>query len=393
MVYDVIVIGAGPCGSRTAYRLAKMGYCVTVLEKRSALGQKPCCTGIISQECIDRFDIPENLILRQVNSVRIVMPSGKFIGISRSQNQAAVVDRRGLDRHLADLTRACGVPYHLHCQAEYISLRPEKVVIGIKDEGYDYQLEARSVVLATGFGSVLVKDLGLGRPAYLAAGVQAEIRLNNGDDIEVFFGRKTAPGFFAWLVPTARGKGLAGLVAYTKAGDYLRKWLNELTAAGKVISEAHTLKYGGIPLRPISRTYTDRVLVVGDAAGQVKPTTGGGIYFGLLCADIAAETLNKSFQSGSLDAASLSLYEENWRKKLGPELRREIFARRMFERLSDSQIEKLIEVSYSSGLIDTFLQDESTTFDWHGSIVKKVLTSGLKTILSHRRGQFTYHSD
>jgi digeranylgeranylglycerophospholipid reductase len=384
-VYDVIVVGGGPTGSRAAFRLAKMGYQVIVLEKRSDIGQKPCCTGIVSQECVTWFDIPREVILKNVNTTKIVSPSGRSIGLSSSQSPAAIVDRVALDHHLAGLTKAQGVQYYVRRKAEYISLRPEKVVVGIKDEGCDYQLEAKAVVLASGFNSVLVKDLGLGRPGDFAAGVQTEVELNGIDEIEVYFGRKIAPGFFTWLVPTAKGKGLAGLISRRTPGLFLREWLKKLASEQKIIRQDYTFKFGGIPLRPLSRTFTDRVLAVGDAAGQVKSTTGGGIYFGLLCADIAAETLHNAFQSGDLSAQKLSLYERNWRGKLGSELRREYFGRKMFERLSDRQIEKLFSVIQSSGLLDSLSQEEFS-FDWHGSIIWKALKLGAKRLLRPNTG-------
>jgi geranylgeranyl reductase family protein len=379
-VYDVIVVGAGPAGSRTAFRLAKMGYDVIVLEKRVGVGQKPCCTGIVSQECVTRFDIPSEVIVKNVKTGKIVSPTGRSIALSSSQSPAAIVDRAALDRHLAGLTKAQGVQYYLRRKAEYISLRPEKAVVGIKDEGCDYQLEARAVVLAAGFNSVLVKDLGLGQPGDFAAGVQAEVELNGIDEIEVHFGRKIAPGFFTWLVPTSNGKGLAGLISRHTPGLYLRGWLKTLAAQQKIFHPDYPLRFGGIPLKPISRTFTDRVLVVGDAAGQVKSTTGGGIYFGLLCADIAAETLHDTFQNGDFSAQKLSWYERNWRGKLGSELRREYFARKMFERLSDRQIEKLFSVIQTSGLIESLSRDEFS-FDWHGNIMWKALKLGAKRLI------------
>ena len=379
-MYDVIVIGGGPTGSRTAFRLGKMGYQVIVLEKRPGIGQKTCCTGIISQECVTRFDIPREVIVKNINTAKIVSPSGRSIALSTSQSPAAIVDRAALDQHLAGLTKRQGVQYYVRRKGEYISLRPEKAVVGIRDEGYDYQLEARAVVLASGFNTVLAKDLGLGRPGDFAAGAQTEVELNGTGEIEVHFGQKTAPGFFTWLVPTAKDKGLAGLISRRTPGLFLRQWLETLAAKQKIVRADCPRRFGGVPLKPISRTFTDRVLVVGDAAGQVKSTTGGGIYFGLLCADMAAETLHNGFQSGDLSAQKLSLYERNWRGKLGSELRREYFARKVFERLSDRQIEKLFSVIQASGLVESLSRDEFS-FDWHGNIIWKTLKLGAKRLI------------
>ena len=87
-------------------------------------------------------------------------------------------------------------------------------------------------------------------------------------------------------------------------------------------------------------------MVVGDAAGQVKPTSGGGIYYGLLCADIAADTLHRALQEGDFSAGMLSRYERKWKKRLGRELKIGYWARRMFERLSDGQIDRIFDKFY-----------------------------------------------
>ncbi len=381
-MFDVIVVGAGPAGSYTAYRLAKMGLHVIVLEKRPEIGLKTCCTGIVSQECAARFKFPDSIVHGEANSASIISPAGKALQISRPQPTAVVVDRPALDRHLAELAKKAGVMYYLRRKAEYISQRPEKVVLGIKDEGCDYQFEARALVLANGFNSRLAYDVGLGRPGYIAGAAQAEVALKGAPGVVVQFGRKVAPGFFAWLVPTAAGKGLAGLIAPHSAGHYLAQWTKTLAAQQKIESNsAGEIAFAGIPLKPLAHTFTDRVLVVGDAAGQVKPTTGGGIYFGLLAAEFAADTLHKGLVADDLSSRSLAAYERNWRKKLGGEIRREYYARKFFERLSDAQIEKLFTTLQSSGLVDSLLADEDLSFDWHGDLLGRALKLGFQKLL------------
>jgi flavin-dependent dehydrogenase len=116
---------------------------------------------------------------------------------------------------------------------------------------------------------------------------------------------------------------------------------------------------------------------VGDAAGQVKPTTGGGLYFGLICADIAATTLHNALHSGNLSSSGLSVYQRDWRRKLKSELRREYYARKIFERLNDKQINRLVSALNSTGLIESLLLDKSLSFDWHGGLMLKTLRLGL----------------
>lgn len=373
---DAVIIGAGPAGSWTACRLAGIGYQVAVLEKRAGTGEKPCCTGIVSRECISAYAIEPGVIFRQANSAKIVAPSGEFIRLYRQETQAGIINRPAFDRWLAGKAQSRGADYHFQAEAKGISFRTDKAVVEVEENGRDRQIEAQAVILATGFSAHLVRKLGLGQPGYPVAGVQAEVEIGGLDEVEIYFNQQLAPGFFAWLVPTAGGRGLAGLLTRHSPGLHLREWVARLRAQGRIVQNSLQIHYGGIPLKPLAKTSGERLLVVGDAAGQVKPTTGGGIYFGLICADIAAETLHQAFQAGDLSAGRMSRYDQGWRKKIGSELRREYLARRLYEHLSDRQIEGLFARLKSSGMIDSLLKEDSLSFDWHGGLMTKVLKAG-----------------
>ncbi|MBI2287531.1 MAG: hypothetical protein HYU83_00795 [Chloroflexi bacterium] len=123
----------------------------------------------------------------------------------------------------------------------------------------------------------------------------------------------------------------------------------------------------------MSKTYHDRLIVVGTAAGQVKPTTGGGIYYGLLCADIAANTLHRALKTNSLSARSLAGYERDWERKLGQELKISYRARKFYERLNDTQIDRIFDIIKSQSIDEALLKDDALSFDWHGGIVLRLI--------------------
>jgi digeranylgeranylglycerophospholipid reductase len=192
------------------------------------------------------------------------------------------------------------------------------------------------------------------------------------DEVEVYFSQKIAPGFFAWLACTSPTKALVGLALRRRSGFYMKKLMSSLVAQGKIVSAGVEPRYRAIPLKPLARTYGERVLVVGDAAGQVKPTTGGGIYYGLLCADIAADNLHLALEKNDLSDDRLADYERQWRKKLGQELKIDYYARRLYERMSDRQIDRAFDMLKSNHLDEALLEQESF-FDWHGRTVLKLL--------------------
>jgi digeranylgeranylglycerophospholipid reductase len=374
---DVAVVGGGPAGSQTAYQLAGLGYRVVVLEKSGQIGGKACCTGIISQECVTIFSVPNEVVLRRVNSARIVAPSSECLRLFRPETQACIVDRPALDRWLANKAQLRGVEYELNSKVENVTFDRQKAIIEIEGGGRSRRLEARAVVLAAGHNTLLGKKLSLAPSSYHAAGVQAEVGIKKADEVEIYFGHKIAPGFFAWLVPTSREKALVGLLTRQGPGFYLRELISWLVSQGKIIPGEYRMQHAGVPLKPLRRTYGSKLLVVGDAAGQVKPTTGGGIYFGWICAGMAAATLHNAFTAGNLSARMLSSYQTDWRRKIGHELRIEYYARRVFEHLSDQQIDRLISTLNLSGLVDSLLGEDSLSFDWHGGLMTKVLRSGI----------------
>jgi len=372
-LYDVAVIGGGPTGSYTAYKLAGMGYGVVVLEAKERLGEKICCTGLIGRECVSSFGIDDRVILRWANSARLFSPSGRLLRLWRQEPQACIVDRAAFDTAIVSRARGKGVEYILNSQVRSAAIGDDRVRIEATRQGDKLNFEARAVVIATGFGSRLVEELGLGKVGDLVMGAQAEVKTAGVDEVEVYFGQEIAPGFFAWLVPTSSRRARVGLLSRLNPGHYLRKLMSSLQAQGKIVSTEAELSYGGIPLKPLSRTYGERLVVVGSAAGQVKPTTGGGIYYGLLCADIAANNLHRALASDALTAKSLANYDRGWRRKLGRELKRGYWARKFYEHLSDRQIDRIFDIVKSGGIDEALLKEGDLSFDWHAEVILRLL--------------------
>jgi geranylgeranyl reductase family protein len=366
MKWDVVVVGAGPTGSRVAYHLAGLGFGVAVLERRPDIGGKAACTGIIGRECVEAFAIDETTILRQADSATLFSPSGNRIELHREEPQAYILDRAAFNRAMAQRARSKGAEYYLNTPVESIKSADDKVTI----ETAQGNFAARAAVIAAGFGSGLTD--GLGKFADFTAGAQAEIESKSAE-VEVYFGREVAPGFFAWLVPTSPGKARVGLLSRENPTLYLKRLLTSLAADSKIASAEVGINHGAVPLKPLPRTYGDRLLVVGDAAGHVKPTTGGGIYYGLLGADIAAQTLRKALQSNDLSARSLARYEREWQQLLGRELRTGYWARKLFEKLSDGQIDNIFDIVKRNGINEALLKEKDLSFDWHSKAILKLL--------------------
>jgi len=367
------VVGAGPVGSFLAYRLAKFGYKVVVFERRPRVGDAVCCTGIIGKECFDRFPVASDAIIGQASSAKFFAPSGRYLRLFKETVQAYVVDRAAFDCALVRKAQEKGVDYHLSAKVEDITQAGNCVRARVESKGRAESFEGRVAIISSGFGASLPQKLGLGKISDFILGAQAEVEIERLDEVEVYFGQEIAPGFFAWLVPTLPGKALAGLLSRRTPGSYLKNLLSKLFAQGKITSPGDRINYGGVPMTTLPRTYGERVVVVGDAAGQVKPTTGGGIYYGLLCADIAAEVINDALGADDPSAKRLSSYEKGWRKRLSRELQIGYWARKTYEKLSDWQIEHILDIVQTNNIHEALLQSPDFSFDWHADSILRAL--------------------
>ncbi len=371
-MHDVIIAGGGPIGSRVACRLAEKGHRVLVLEKKSRPGTKVVCTGIIGQECAAAFNIDDRAIIRRVNSASLFSPSGNPLHLRREEPQACILDRTAFDISMAERAQQAGADYQFNSRVKDITVAINRVSVSIDYQGKTQVVPARAAVVAGGFNPGLLRRLGLGAFQDFTIGVQAEVEAPGTGEIEVYFG-DAAPGFFAWLVPTIPPMARVGLLSRVNPGPYLKKWLAELAARGKIASADFNINYGGIPLKPLSRTCAERMVVVGDAAGQVKPTSGGGIYYGLLSADIAGDVLHQALEDDDLSAKRLARYERGWRKKLGREIRTGYWFRKLYERLSHRQIDRIFTIVKAGGIDEAMLKAEDLAFDWHGRTIIRLL--------------------
>ena len=366
---DVLVVGGGPAGSYLASQLAARGHSVAVLEKKEKTGERVCCTGIVSHQCVSEFCVDDGVIIRWFNSASLFSPSGQRIRLQRQERQACVVDRAAFDEIMARRAIAAGADFKLGHSVEGILPDENSVVVSATHNGEKVSLRARVAVVAAGFNPFLIKSLGLGQMRHFAIGAQAEVEAGGLQEVEIRTGRDIAPGSFAWLVPLAGGRARAGLLAKRQPQLYLRKFIDRLVAEARVEERDYRIESRPVPLKPVPRSYGQRLILLGDSAGQVKPTTGGGIYYGLLCARIAADTLHQALEVDELSASDLAVYEKRWKELLGEELSVGRLARLFYERLSDRQIETAFGILSQGGLIEDMLDEEELTFDWHGRVI------------------------
>lgn len=369
---DVAIIGGGPSGLWTASLLAGAGFQVTVLEKKPAIGKDVVCTGIVSQDVLKRIGIGSDSIVGELKQACLISPSGKSLEYCHPQAFAYILDREKFDRALALEVENRGGSIQAGLKVDRIKADDECVLIeGEKLDGEPFRQKAALAVLATGIDFKFHRQLGLGMPKEFLKGCQVETIAHTRVKPQIYFGGKLAPGTFAWVMPAGENRLRLGLLAKKQA----RAALIRLIARGFPESVTENIT-ASIKKRPVAQglvspSFGNRIIAVGEAAGQVKTTTGGGIAYGILGAEIASSTIQECFRSGKLNAASLSGYETRAKKVLAREIAVGYYARQIYSRLSDSQLESLFLLALNDGIIPII--QARADFDWHSGLIVSLM--------------------
>ena len=366
-MYDVLVVGGGPIGSYTAYQLADLGFEVILMEEDDEVGKNVICTGVISTEAFQRFNLPKRSIISEIETMTFFSPSSVAIDYTPSSTLALVIDRGLFDRDILEQARKKGVDVHLGEKVCQINSYEDFVEIESGNEDCRKKVRAKTVVLATGINYQLHRSLGLGVPADFMQGTQTEVEVEGLSETEIYVGERISPGAFAWALPLGNGWARMGILAESKGVSHLKGFLKE-RFAGRIKQENPRIFQKRIACGAAKRSVRNRILTVGEAAGQVKTTTGGGIFYGLLCSEIAVNVLQEGFSKGDLSERQLVRYERLWKSKLGKELRMGLWMRKVMKRLTDRQIDKIFEFIREKVSVREMLE-RKVKFDYHTGVI------------------------
>jgi len=341
---EVLIVGGGPAGSISGRVAAEGGAETLLIDKKSDLGKSSACGGLVSLETWDRLETADEAIVNEIKGVVVHPPEGENYRLSAPDTKAYVVDRNQLNANLLARAEESGV-----------SVRPGTGIYGRNgstvtlrsvDGENEEILSPKIVIGADGPRSDVRRLFGLDRPSKLLYAIQTETEFPSGrsDHVEVFFGRDIAPGFFGWIIPVSKSRARIGLA--TARGEKLLQFFERLM--GEIGEETpDEFRTGVIPIGVPENSCEGRVLTVGDAAGQVKPTSGGGLYPLSITARIAGEVAVKAVND--LDDPA-ELYYSSWMDEVGEELKREMLLHRILNRVSDEKLTNLLELLKRRGI-------------------------------------------
>ena len=325
------IIGAGPIGGQTAYLLAKKGYDVHVYEDHSEVGKPVQCTGLMTISLNELLNPMKEFLVNKTKQVKIIAPNGSTLALNSTEY---IVDRTLFDSYFVKKAIDAGATLHTHHR--FLGLKENNILFKNTLKNVTIKTKQEILIGADGANSAVAKVLNPNRKRKYCMGIQARVRGSfDPESYTVFFDNGLSPGFFAWIVPESSSVARVGLKGTNAHFDsFLKK-------QGFTQIE---MQAGPIPIYdPQYITEKDGIYLVGDAATQVKATTAGGLIPGLKAAQCLVDALEQE-----------KSYECLWKRKVGRSLWLHLRLRRILDRFSNDDWNRLIGLLNKRSVKDVF---------------------------------------
>ncbi len=363
--FDVVIAGGSIAGLLCAREVSSKGFSVLVIEEDYEIGTPEHCGGLVSVKGLEEIGvIPfEKTFDHRIESAKIVSPKGNEFIIDSKNKNIIEINRRELDKQIAFQAQKNGTKIKVRTSFQEIT------ETGIRTN--DEDIDCKIFVDARGISSLIQKD----RTGILSS-AQYEIYadwIKNGK-IEVILDQEKFPGFFGWIIPSSNGKGKVGVAGKgINVSETLEKFLEERGNYSTIRKIFAPIWIKG----PIKQFVTDKTVIVGDAAGQAKPTTAGGIFSSGMGGVYAGQTIAKFLKTNN--KSDLNEYQKKWMGRFGKEFEKQVFLRHVLEKLDNDTIDKIF-LSVTPEIIKDVSEKED--FDFHTvSIIKLLgLKNSVKTV-------------
>lgn len=367
--YDVLIAGGSVAGLTTARECSSKGNSTIVIEEDHEIGTPEHCGGMVSLSGLQKLGLmlDSNNFQNAVPMARIRSKSASF-ELSAEKQNVIVVDRRGLDKQIAKQAEDAGAQIRTRCTFKSIAKKESKYTIKTSDG----EIECKYFVDAKGLGSL--KDASQNG---ILASAQFEVYAKwiEGKTVEILFDSDKYPGFFMWIIPMGDGRGKIGVAGKgintsVALHEFIRSKGEKYSIIRKIFAP---IWIGG----PKSQFVFDRTLIVGDAAGQTKPTTAGGIFSCGMGGVFAGQAISNAIEKN--DDTLLYEYEKSWKSMFQKEFQSMLLARKVLERLDNKAIDAIFSSLSKKAITDV---SNFSDFDFHSSALSLFLKSKIATNLT-----------
>ena len=361
--YDVVIAGGSISGLMSAREIAKNGHSVLVLEEGFEVGTPDHCGGLVSKSALNDMGIKptQKTFDSMITSALIFSPNGKQIEINSGKQEVTVVNRRELDKQVALQAQQAGA--EIRVKTSFKEKTKHGVRTSVDEIGCKILVDCRGI-------SALINNQRDG----ILLSAQYEIYADWITDgkVEVYFDQIKYPGFFAWIIPSGKGVGKVGVAG--KEINVLNTMEQFLKSKGKY----STIRKIFAPIwikGPIKDFVSTNVVIVGDAAGQAKPTTAGGIYSCGMGGFLAGNAITKYLETN--EHSDLLQYQKFWHDKFGKEFEKQRLARKILEKVDNKTIDMIFNTITPEIISEISNKDD---FDYHAISIVKLL--GIRKSLS-----------
>ena len=355
---EVLVIGAGPAGSSTAKHAALNGADVIVLDKKSEIGTPKRCAEGVSKEGLKKLNIePSNRwVTKELSGVRMIAPNGTSVWLNEEKvklpEAGYILERKVFDKHMAMDAARAGAKIMIKTLATGLRREANHLVVNCETMGEKFEIKAKIVVGADGPESRVGRWVGLKttiKPKNMESCAQfemANVKMQDPNSIEFYFG-SVAPGGYAWLFPKGddiANVGLGILTTETDLSAYEHLLLFVENCPATQDAQPVEINIGGDPVGGmLKELVTDNFMLVGDAASQVNPLTGGGIIAAMEAGMYAGEAAAAAVREEDYSAKFLSKYQERCEENIQEKFKKDLKVKDYLLTLSDEELNSIAD--------------------------------------------------